>query len=69
MKRRGGEKEAGKWGDNSKMYDSVHGWLCSLHRKLTNPCIRVTQVFKILYYYNDGLKKNAMDFAPSVKLS
>lgn len=70
MKRRGGEKEAGKWRDNSKMYNSVHGWLCSLHRKLTSTCIWVTQVFKFLYYYNDlHLKKKKMQWILLLELN
>ena len=60
--RGGREKQAGKWGDNSEMYDSVHRWICSLHRKTDKSMLWVTQAFKTqflyYYYYNDlHLKK------------
>lgn len=58
----GGEKQAGKQGENSEMYESVHRWICSLHRKTDKSMLWVTQAFKTqflyYYYYNDlHLKK------------
>lgn len=70
MKRRGGEKEAGKWGDNSKMYNSVHGWLfvpctenCQIH-VYESP--KFLKCFIIIMIFISKKKKNTMDFAPKL---